>query len=70
MAQGLKEINEAIAKEAKGKQTVESLEDQARRMFDYHKQFHADKEKSEFYRGFLRAITLLRKHGLLKEEGS
>lgn len=65
---GLDEINKILTSEAGKKPTVKSLEDQAQRMYDYHKQHYADKSRAEFYRGVLRAFELLREHGLLKED--
>lgn len=63
----LKEINELLARELTNKTVLQviDLEDQAKRMLSQMKQ--EGKIEYQFYRGFLRAIELLREKKLLKE---
>jgi hypothetical protein len=63
----LKEINKLLAKELTNKKVLQviDLEDQAKGMLNTMKQ--EGKIEYQFYRGFLRAIELLREKQLLKE---
>ena len=63
----LREINKLLAKELTNKKVLQviDLEDQAKNMLNTMKQ--EGKIEYQFYRGFLRAIELLREKQLLKE---
>lgn len=65
MKKALRQINKLLAQDLKKKITVKDLEDQAKAVLETSS---LTTQQKEFYRGFLRAIELLRKYKFLREK--